>query len=86
MLLSSYDVCMDTAQHQVVSEESGRGYSQEVMFRRMEEGSQEITTATLKELSPTLVIPDEGLVFCPIPKVIRISVVVPPQCRVRSTG
>ena len=70
MLLSSYDVCIDTAQHQVVSEESEKRYSPEVMFRRMEEGSQEITNATFKKMSPSLVIPDEGLVFCPIPKVI----------------
>ena len=57
---------------------SGRDGSQEVTIRRMEEGSLDITRDTLKRMPEIIIMKDEGIVYCPIPKVMILPVVVPP--------
>lgn len=49
-------------------------YSQEVTTRRRAEEtrSQGVTQATLKKLQGVIVLQDEGIVYCPIPKVKKV--------------
>lgn len=60
---------LDTTGFPIATDGSGGNGSQAVTTRKMEEERLNITRDTLKKIKVVIVLQDEGIVYCPIPKV-----------------